>query len=301
MLDDLDGSPRARFDPAVLDLPVHQVGSDDRSGRRRPVGSGADDGVVGVQLAEERQTITERVGVLVEADLAPIPAVAHDHRPLVPPRSHERRDVERLDIQVVPVAREPGRELLIPDPAAVEGRLVHAVRRRVHARRGGHVGKVEAAPEQLRRPPALRRRRALRRLNPARRPVARLEQTGLEPRRARPRALPGVGDDLDAPVDTRARRHGAVRPGHQHAGRRVDPVTDTTIDVDPVASLSRRTVRKLPGQAWRRVARSEHRAAEVIDAQVLRGSRLAHAPLRAPRPHADAAPLRWIVRSSVPR
>ena len=190
---DRDGVPRVRFGPVVLALPRHEVGAADRSGGRLPVGAGGDDGVPGVELAEEAEGGAVAVAGLEEPGAAAPPAVGEHDLPVVVAGDEQVGDVVGLHVQRGRVAGEAGGQLDVADAAAVEEGLVDPVRGGVEAGVGGRRMEPEGVTQHVGR--AL----GLVRLDEAGGPVRRMEEAGLAPGRRRPGALAGFGPDLDAP------------------------------------------------------------------------------------------------------
>ncbi len=208
-----DRGPQA----SVFTLAGHQVGGDDRTGRRPPALVGGDDAVAAVQLAQEGHGVAVAVGYLPEPGTPAVPAVAQHRGPDVLAGNEEAGDRVGLHVETRLVRRESRGELEITDPLPVEERLVATVRRRIEAsvRRDGV--KVETAPQHERRTPAGAGAHRFVRFDPLGDPVRSIEEAHLEPRCFGPLAPAEVGPDLDPPTDALPTGERFTRPWRQHA------------------------------------------------------------------------------------
>ena len=275
--------PGVGFDAPILELTGHEVGGADGPGRRCPLVVAHDDDVADVQFTEERDRVPVAVALLPEAGATSVPPVAQDDLPDVLTHDEEVADVVGLYVQVRSVAREPGRELDVADAMSVEERLVAPVGGRVETRRWWTCVERERAPEDVCGTLARFRLFGLVRFDPARTPVVRVEESGLEPRGPRPLALTAIGPDFDAPVHALPTRNRMTGPRHEDAVARVDRREVHGIDANAVRVLAGRAVRQQPRQPRSTLADAKYGVAEVLHPKFAR--------------HAHASPSRCNDRS----
>ncbi len=257
-----DGQPLPVLDPVVLDLPRHEVRAQERPGGRHPFGPRADHGVASVELAEEAERTAEAVHALEEPRASSPPSVREDDLPCVVARHQQRADVVDLDVQGGGVTRVARRQLRITDTPAVEEGLVDPVRRGVEPGVGCRRIESEHVPQHVGGTGRLNG------LDPARNPVGRVEQSGLEPGRRRPVALHPVGPDLDPPHDALPGRQRCGGPRDQDAISGLDPFQSSAVDLNGVGVLPNRAGRQAPRQARAALPQSERRGAEMLDREV---------------------------------
>ena len=121
---------------------------------------------------------------------------------------------------------------------------------------------------------------------------------------------PSVGPDLHPPLDALRDGERVVRPRHQHAVARVDPIERTAVELEAVRELMRGAVGQQPREPRATIAETQRSVAEVLHTQLRRSTHRSHVQLQPPAPERNAvtlpawAPRRWVWRArpeSAPR
>ena len=218
--------PAGLLETRVVGLAVVDLRHQDRARGRLPALVRPDDLLAPVlvgdlDLQQQRQPVAVDVAPIDAPGQVPaVPAVAELDPDGVVARLQEGRDVVRLVLQALVVARPPGREELVAHPAAVQVHLVEAVARHVGPRPRDGAVQLEL-PAQHRHRTRLRHVLRQARLDPARLPVRGLEKPHLPPRgRAPGRGLPAPVPHPHLPVVPPAR---LAAPGRRRGGGSTRP------------------------------------------------------------------------------
>ncbi len=210
------GAPAGALEPRVVGLSVVDVRRPDRPrgrlpGLARPHGLRPPVRVLDPQLAQQREAVPVDGPLVLPGEEAAVPAVAEHRADRVLARAQVARDVVRLVLEAVVVARPAGGEELVAHALPVDLQLVEAEAGDVGAG-GAHLPLHREGPAQHRRRLGRLRALVLGRLDPAGLPVPGRQQPHLPvPGRAPGRGLPAAVPHPHPPgVAARGRERGAA-------------------------------------------------------------------------------------------